>query len=154
MIEVTFDGRRPNPRKIRIGVEMDNIVEEVRFRLPVIAENQTATLHWNNDKGGDAVLLEEGVWRIGSDITQYAGMSACYIAISADNDALWHSEAFYVVVYDLGSLSGSVERRFPALIDDILAAVSEANFPIEFRINENMELEGVYSWQRSSTTEE
>ena len=40
------------------------------------------------------------------------------------------------------------------IIDKKKAKVSEANFPIEFRINENMELEGVYSWQKSSTTEE
>ncbi len=154
MTEVTFEGRKPNPRRIKIGVEMDNLVEAVKFNLPAIAENQTAVLHWNNDQGSDAVLLEDGVWHIGNDITQYAGTSACYIAISGADGVLWHSEAFYVVVYDLGALSGSVERRFPALIDDILTTISEANFPIEFRINENMELEGVYSWQRQSTTEE
>ena len=150
MIVVTFDGRKPCPRKIRIGVERDNLVEAVNFQLPVIAEHQTAILYWSNDKDADAVELENGLWRISSGITQYAGTSACYIAISGEDGVLWHSEVFYAVVYDLGSLSGSVERKFPTLIDDIMTAISEANFPIEFRINENMELEGIYSWQRNN----
>ena len=116
MKTIKFDNRRAMPRGIRIGVEMDNNVEQVKFELPKIAAGQTETLYWRNGGHADAVLLADGVWTITNAITAHPGEAVCYIAISDGGSTLWHSETFSVCVFNLPGTERAIEQTCPTAI--------------------------------------
>ena len=117
MITVQFNDRRAVPKKMRIGVKDDNLVEQVSFVLPEIADNQIAVLFWQNGDAADAVTLNNGVMNIANRMTQYSGQFTCFIEIRADGEVLWHSELFYFTIYDLPTISQHVDTLYPTAIE-------------------------------------
>jgi|GEM_PF-5492832 len=126
MKTIRFTQRRAEPGRIRLGVEQDNQVEVVRFILPRLRDDQVETLYWQNGSHADAVLLEDGVWPINARVTQHPGEFTCYIAIAAEGDLLWHSEAFYAAVYDLPEIEGEIDEAAPTAIGQATAAAGRA----------------------------
>ena len=128
MKTVWFDGRRALPRAVNLGVEMDNGVEQVRFLLPRLAEDQVDALYWqaSDAASADAVLLEDGVWTITNAVTQHPGEATCYITISGGENLLWHSEPFRVRVYDMPDVEGTVLRLYPSAILTGIEAAADA----------------------------
>ena len=126
MRTVKFENRRAVPRGFRIGVEMDNNVEQVQFELPRIAEGQIETLFWRNGAFADAELLTDGLWTVTNAITRHPGQALCYISISDGSATLWHSETFAAYVCDLPDTEYLLDRTYPSAIQACLEAASQA----------------------------
>ena len=127
--EIRFVDRAAKPRRFKVGVELDNNVETVRFDLPELDEDQAATLYWRNGEHADAVSLTDGVWTIENTMTQYPGEAECYIVITVGEAQTWHSEVFWAVIPDLPSIEGTVEQVYPSAIQagvEAAAASAEA----------------------------
>lgn len=126
--QVSFAGRVPSPRYIPVGVVGDNRVECVEFRLPTIADSQTATM-LINCKFADAITLERTEDNLYcADITsQIAGESGnieAYIRINGTDGAVWNSEKIILCVCNVPDISGKVEEQEPTALDKNLSAIA------------------------------
>lgn len=125
---VSFAGRVPSPRYIPVGVVGDNRVECVEFKLPTIADSQTATM-LINCKFADAITLERTENNLYcADITsQIAGESGnieAYIRIDGTDGTVWNSEKIILCVCNVPDISGKVEEQEPTALDKNLSAIA------------------------------
>lgn len=125
MIKISFNGRTASPRKVRVGVQGDNLVESVQFELPQLDESQVAVLYWQNGAAADAVTLNAGGMDIVRTMTQYSGKFTCFIEIMVNGSVLWHSELFYLTVYDLPDIAEQIDQLYPTAIEQGIETIQE-----------------------------
>ena len=126
--------RLPMPRKIRLGMEGDNLVERLRFALPVIAEHQTATLVITGR--ADAVTLEydaENGYYI--DLTREIvgpdGETEAYIIIDGAGGESWRSDVMRLITGALPDVDEDIEQRYPGAVETMLGKIAEHNAEME-----------------------
>ena len=82
---IRFRDRVAIPRSFKVGVELDNNAEKIKFELPDFDANQVAVLYWENEDHSDAEALPNGVLTVVNTMTQYPGLASCYINITVGN---------------------------------------------------------------------
>ena len=118
--------RMPMMRRIKLGLEGDNLVERLRFMLPVIAEHQTATLmksgfadgitlDWDEENGYYVDLTRE---IIGSD-----GEAEAYIRIDGAGGEVWQSDVMRLTTGALPDVETEIEQQYPTAVGQMLAAM-------------------------------
>lgn len=125
LISFTMD-RVASLRKIRLGNESDNMVERLRFALPVIAEHQTATLVITGR--ADLVRLnyddENGYYvDLTAEIVGADGETEAYVRIDGDAGEAWSSNPFRLVTGELPDVDEEIEMRFPGAVETMLTEI-------------------------------
>lgn len=131
MVTVKFNGHKAVPRKLRVGVETDNLVEKVTFQLPEIGENQRGYVYASDGDGHyDVIALENGVWDVGMNTTQASGKLAAFVRVVSGNRR-WNSEPFYLQITDLPDIESDIEQAYPSAIQTALDALAGALEEVE-----------------------
>ena len=131
MRTVSFTADRlPMPRKIRLGMEGDNLVERLRFALPVIAEHQTATLVitgradaatlMNDEENGYYIDLTREI--VGPD-----GETEAYIIIDGAGGESWRNDVMRLITGALPDVDEEIQQRYPGAVETMLGRIAEQN---------------------------
>lgn len=120
--------RAPTPRKVKIGFEGDNMVERLCFKLPRIAENQTATMMLDGEYA-NMVILTEDEDRCYVDLTAELiggdGEHEAYIVIDGgDTGEAWGSGTFALQVGEIPGFAGDIAERFPDAIEQLRSEIA------------------------------
>lgn len=127
--------RAPTPRKIRIGFEGDNMVERLSFKLPQIAESQTATMFLDGEYA-NMVILTEDEDRYYVDMTTELvggdGEHEAYIVIDGgDSGETWGSGTFTLSVGEIPGFSGEIAERYPDALEQTRKEIAENRAEME-----------------------
>lgn len=120
--------RAPTPRKVKIGFEGDNMVERLCFKLPRIAENQTATMMLDGEYA-NMVILTEDEDRYYVDLTAELiggdGEHEAYVVIDGgDTGEAWGSGTFALQVGEIPGFAGDISERFPDAIEQLRSEIA------------------------------
>ena len=92
---VRFKGWTPSPRAVVVGMERDNKEFTLRFEGLPTYSGGTAYLHIDfGSAGADSIEIVDGLAEITRNITQHEGEKTAYVEIIANNDVVWHSDAY------------------------------------------------------------
>lgn len=120
--------RVPDLRRIRLGMEGDNLVERLEFVLPVIAERQSAVLMMDGAYANAVDLKPDNDRRYGVDLTAEIigpdGETEAYIRVDGSGGEVWQSEAIRLVTRELPDVETEIEQRFPTAVETMLAEIA------------------------------
>ena len=120
---IRFDGRVPSVDHIKVGNEMDNLAESVRFDLPEWSD-AVVSLYISNGKYSDVILLDaDRTYRPTRVHTQRPGRWTAYLTAQMDGDVVWHSDTFGLVIGNLPPTGEQIEQAYPTAIDEAMRAV-------------------------------
>ena len=134
--EIRFrSDRQAYPPKIKIGFEGDNMVERLCFKLPRIAENQTATMMLDGEYA-NMVILTEDEDRYYVDLTAELiggdGEHEAYVVIDGgDTGEAWGSGTFVLQVGEIPGFAGDIAERFPDAIEQTRAEIAANRVEME-----------------------
>lgn len=121
---VTLSDRRVNAASIKIGNEGDNSAERIKFVLPARLASASVFLFLSIDNHSDVVKLDdERTFIPERKHTQYAGKWTAYLQAVADEDVVWHSDTFQLVIGNLPPAGEQIEQAYPTAIEEALRAV-------------------------------
>lgn len=127
MITIRFSGRTPTPGVIGAGMETDQEAEKIRFILPQIADGQTAQLCMMlPDNSPEVLRIADGLVTLPKSVTEIPGRSRAWVEILGTDTVAWNSEIFYMDVGDLPPISETIERTYPTLLMEAIAAGEKA----------------------------
>ena len=120
---IRFDGRVPSVDHIKVGNEMDNLAESVRFDLPEWSD-AVVSLYISNGKYSDVILLDADLtYRPTRVHTQRPGRWTAYLTAQMDGDVVWHSDTFGLVIGNLPPTGEQIEQAYPTAIEEAMRAV-------------------------------
>lgn len=123
MANVRIEGRRPNIPIIKLGNRGENLAETVRFELPAEYAAADVFLHMTIDNHTDVVRLADLSFTPDRKHTQYAGKWAAWLEALADNDIVWRSDVFELVIGHIPDDGEQIEQEYPSAIEEALRAV-------------------------------
>lgn len=124
--------RRVNASSIKIGNEGDNNAECIRFVLPARLADASVFLFLSIDKYSDVVKLgEDRIYTPTRAHTQLPGKWTAYLQAVADEDVVWHSDTFQLVIGNLPPVGEQIEQQYPTAIEEALRATDEASRAVE-----------------------
>lgn len=127
MITISFNGRVPIPYCVFIANKTDHNVEDVLFKLPVIDENQIATLNVLLPDGtGDAIPLNNNTLNVLRDLTGVSGDVQSWVTLSVGTEKVWNSNIILLRVGNLPNISEVIERQYPTALQNAIAETNEA----------------------------
>ena len=127
MITISFNGRVPIPYCVFIANKTDHNVEDVLFKLPVIDENQIATLNVLLPDGtGDAIPLNNNTLNVLRDLTGVSGDVQSWVTLSVGTEKIWNSNIILLRVGNLPNISEVIERQYPTALQTAIAETNEA----------------------------
>ena len=123
---IRFSGRKAMKNPVMLGNESDNMVERLRFALPVIAEHQTATLVITGR--ADLVRLnyddENGYYvDLTAEIVGPDGETEAYVRIDGSEGEAWSSNPFRLITGALPDVDEEIEMRFPGAVETMLTEI-------------------------------
>lgn len=120
---ITLSDRRVNAASIKIGNEGDNNAERIKFVLPARLASASVFLFLSIDKYSDVVKLgEDRIYTPTRTHTQLPGKWTAYLQAVADEDVVWHSDAFQLVIGNLPPVGEQIEQAYPTAIEEALRA--------------------------------
>ena len=120
---IRFDGRVPSVDHIKVGNEMDNLAESVRFDLPEWSD-AVVSLYISNGKYSDVIMLDaDRTYRPTRVHTQRPGRWTAYLTAQMDGDVVWHSDTFGLVIGNLPPTGEQIEQAYPTAIEEAMRAV-------------------------------
>ena len=122
--DVIVSGRRVQPY-IKIANEYDNNAESIRFVLPKELDDATVFLFMNFDRYSDVVRLDDRIYTPTRAHTQLPGKWTAYLQAVADEDVVWHSDTFQLVIGNLPPVGEQIEQAYPTAIEEALRAVED-----------------------------
>ena len=122
---IRFNGQTPTPDTFKLCNLGDNKWEKIEFHIPRYA-GMNATLHLTIGDYSDVVnLSSDGVYTVQRKHTQQAGTIRGYITIVGDEDIVWHSDEFKMIVGDVRDDGPAIEDAYPSAFEDALKALAE-----------------------------
>lgn len=122
---IRFNGQTPTPATFKLCNLGDNKWEKIEFHIPRYA-GMNATLHLTIGDYSDVVnLSSDGVYTVQRKHTQQAGTILGYITIVADDDIVWHSDEFQMLVGDVRDDGPTIEDAYPSAFEEALKALDE-----------------------------
>lgn len=122
--------RTPQPGRVHVGFETDNMVERLAFVLPQLDAQQTAMLML----GGtyvNMVQLSEGGGVYCVDMTAEligkAGEAEGYVVVNTPDGRVWNSAPFVLITGDLPDIDGELQEHFPDAIQQMRQEIAEHN---------------------------
>lgn len=120
---IRFDGRVPSVDHIKVGNEMDNLAEIVRFDLPEWSD-AVVSLYISNGKYSDVILLDaDRTYRPTRVHTQCPGRWTAYLTAQTGGDVVWHSDTFGLIIGNLPPTGEQIEQAYPTAIEEAMRAV-------------------------------
>lgn len=126
--------RKPMPRRVKLGVEGDNMVERLVFDLPAIAQSQTATLMMGGRYANAVQLAEDGEeYRIDltAEIVGAEGDIEAYVRIDGADGEVWQSDVISLVTGDVPDVETEIEQRFPTAVETMLQGMAQHSAEME-----------------------
>lgn len=124
MKSMIFNGRAPDLQNVKIGNEMDNLAESVRFELPQELDGAALSLFVTIDQYSDVVHLgDDRIYRPTRVHTQRPGRWTAYLTAQMDGDVVWHSDTFGLVIGNLPPTGEQIEQAYPTAIEEAMRAV-------------------------------
>lgn len=124
MKSMIFHGRVPDLQNVKIGNEMDNLAESVRFELPQELDGAAVSLFLTIDQYSDVVHLgDDRTYRPMRVHTQRPGRWTAYLTAQMDGDVVWHSDTFGLVIGNLPPTGEQIEQAYPTAIEEAMRAV-------------------------------
>ena len=123
MANVRIEGRRPNIPIIKLGNRGENLAETVRFELPAEYAAADVFLHMTIDDHTDVVRLDDLSFTPERKHTQYAGKWTAWLEALADNDVVWRSDVFELLIGHIPDDGEQIEQEYPSAIEEALRAV-------------------------------
>lgn len=124
MKNMIFHGRVPDLQNVKIGNEMDNLAESVRFELPQELDGAALSLFLAIDQYSDVVHLgDDRIYRPTRVHTQRPGRWTAYLTAQMDGDVVWHSDTFGLVIGNLPDTGEQIEQAYPTAIEEAMRAV-------------------------------
>lgn len=121
---IRFDGRVPSVDRLKIGNEMDNLAESVRFELPQELDGAALSLFIAIDQYSDVVHLgDDRIYRPTRVHTQRPGRWTAYLTAQMDGDVVWHSDTFGLVIGNLPPTGEQIEQAYPTAVEEAMRAV-------------------------------
>lgn len=124
MKTIQFNGRKPIPATITVGMESDHNAETVRFAVTETPESY-CLLYITAGSYSDVVQLNNSLWQPTRTQTQRPARYQGYIERRVGNDVVWHSEPFYVIVDVLPAAKKKLEKAYPTLLDQVAAEAQQ-----------------------------
>lgn len=124
MKTIQFNGRKPIPTTITVGMESDHNAETVRFAVTETPESY-CLLYITAGNYSDVVQLNNGLWQPTRTQTQRPARYQGYIERRVGNDVVWHSEPFFVIVDVLPAAKKKLEKAYPTLLDQVAAEAQQ-----------------------------
>ena len=124
MKTIQFNGRKPIPTTITVGMESDHNAETVRFAVTETPESY-CLLYITAGNYSDVVQLNNGLWQPTRTQTQRPARYQGYIERRVGNDVVWHSEPFFVIVDVLPAAKKKLEKAYPTLLDQVTAEAQQ-----------------------------
>ena len=124
MKTIQFNGRKPIPTTITVGMESDHNAETVRFAVTETPESY-CLLYITAGSYSDVVQLNNGLWQPTRTQTQRPARYQGYIERRVGNDVVWHSEPFFVIVDVLPAAKKKLEKAYPTLLDQVAAEAQQ-----------------------------
>ena len=119
---IRFCDRTPSVDRIKVGNEMDNLAESVRFELPEW-DGAAVSLYISNGKCSDVVLLgADRTYRPTRTHTQHPGRWTAYLEAQQDGDVVWHSDPFGMIVGDLPATGEQISQAYPTAVEEAMQA--------------------------------
>lgn len=120
---ITLSDRRMNAASIKIGNEGDNSAERIKFVLPARLASASVFLFLSIDNHSDVVKLDdERTFTPERKHTQLPGKWTAYLQAVADEDVVWHSDTFQLVIGNLPPVGEQIEQQYPTAIEEALRA--------------------------------
>ena len=123
MANVRIEGRRPNIPIIKLGNRGENLAETVRFELPAEYAAADVFLHMTIDDHTDVVRLTDLSFTPERKHTQHAGKWTAWLEALADNDIVWRSDVFELIIGHIPDDGEQIEQEYPSAIEEALRAV-------------------------------
>lgn len=124
MKNMIFHGRTPDLQNVKIGNEMDNLAESVRFELPQKLDGAALSLFLAIDQYSDVVHLgDDRTYRPTRVHTQRPGRWTAYLTAQMDGDVVWHSDTFGLVIGNLPPTGEQIEQAYPTAVEEAMRAV-------------------------------
>lgn len=124
MKTIQFNGRKPIPSTITVGMENDHNAETVRFSVAETTDSY-CLLYITAGNYSDVVQLNHGLWQPTRTQTQRPARYQGYIEKRIGNDVVWHSEPFFVIVDVLPAAKKKLEKAYPTLLDQVAAEAQQ-----------------------------
>ena len=122
---IRFCDRTPSVDRIKVGNEMDNLAESVRFELPEW-DGAAVSLYISNGKCSDVILLgADRTYRPTRTHTQHPGRWTAYLEASMDGDVVWHSDPFSMIVGDLPATGEQIQQTYPTAVEEAMKAAAQ-----------------------------
>lgn len=121
---ITLTDRRINAASVKIGNEGDNNAERIKFVLPARLMSAAVFLFLSIDGYSDVVqLTDDRIFVPERKHTQYPGKWRAYLQAVANNDVVWHSDEFTLLIGNLPPTGKQIEQQYPTAIEEALRAV-------------------------------
>lgn len=122
---IRFNGQTPTPSTFKLCNLGDNKWEKIEFHVPRYA-GMNATLHLSIGEYSDVVeLSSDGVYTVQRKHTQQAGTILGYITIVADEDIVWHSDEFKMIVGEVRDDGPEIADAYPSAFENALKTLDE-----------------------------
>ena len=121
---ITLTDRRINAASVKIGNEGDNNAERIKFVLPARLMSAAVFLFLSIDGYSDVVqLTDDRIFVPERKHTQYPGKWRAYLQAVANNDVVWHSDEFTLLIGNLPPTGKQIPQQYPTAIEEALRAV-------------------------------
>ncbi len=122
---IRFCDRTPSVDRLKVGNEMDNLSESIRFDLPEWSD-AIVSLYISNGKYSDVILLDaDRTYRPTRTHTQHPGRWTAYLEAQQDGDVVWHSDPFGMIVGDLPDTGEQIEQAYPTAVEEAMKAAAQ-----------------------------
>lgn len=122
---IRFCDRTPSVDRIKVGNEMDNNAESIRFDLPEWSD-AVVSLYLSTGKYSDVILLgDDRTYRPTRMHTQYPGRWTAYLEAQMDGDVVWHSDPFCMIVGDLPDTGERIPQAYPTAVETAMQAAAQ-----------------------------
>lgn len=122
---IRFCDRTPSVDRIKVGNEMDNLAESVRFELPEW-DGAAVSLYISNGKFSDVILLDaDRIYSPTRTHTQHPGRWTAYLEAQQDGDVVWHSDPFGMIVGDLPDTGEQISQAYPNAVEEAMKAAAQ-----------------------------
>lgn len=120
---ITLTDRRINAASVKIGNEGDNNAERIKFVLPARLMSAAVFLFLSIDGYSDVVpLTDDRIFVPKRKHTQYPGKWRAYLQAVANNDVVWHSDEFTLLIGNLPPTGEQIPQQYPTAIEEALMA--------------------------------
>lgn len=122
--------RTPQPGRVHVGFETDNMVERLAFVLPQLDAQQTAMLMLGGTYVNMVQLSEGGgVYYVDmtAELIGKAGEAEGYVVVNTPDGRVWNSAPFVLITGDLPDIDGELQEHFPDAIQQMRQEIAEHN---------------------------